>query len=165
MARDYAHTLRRLGAEPWSGLSRQERMERVVDVLWDAFHAAGLSWIGFYTGEPGADHMILRARRDKPACSPLGLEGMCGRCWQARRPILLHDAQTLAGGYIACDPRDRSEAVIPLFEPDGSCWGVLDADSFDVGSFDEADIAGMTRAVEIAGLSVSPARPAATLSL
>lgn len=153
MARDYDRALKILNREQWHGLPRQARMERVVNVLWEALRDTGVSWIGFYTKEPGADHMILRARRDKPACSPLGLDGMCGQCWRERRPILLHDAETLAGGYIACDPRDRSEAVIPLLEADGTCWGVLDADSFDVGSFDDADIAGMTRAAEAAGLT------------
>ena len=51
---------------------RHERMQRVVDVLWDALHSAGISWVGFYECD-GGDEMILGPRRDKPACSPIGM--------------------------------------------------------------------------------------------
>jgi putative methionine-R-sulfoxide reductase with GAF domain len=43
--------------------------------------------------------------------------------------------------------------VIPLLNADGSCWGVLDADSFEVGAFDDADVAGLTRVLQAAGLT------------
>lgn len=128
-------------------------MQWVVDALWDAFHNDRLSWIGFYTKTPGQDEMLLACRRDKPACSPIGLHGMCGRGWKDRRAILVEDVATLGAGYIACDPKDRSEAVIPLFDTDGSCWGVLDADSYDLAGFDDHDAAGLTSLVEATGLS------------
>ena len=63
------------------------------------------------------------------------------------------DVANLGVGYIACDPRDRSEAVIPLFEKDGTCWGVLDADSHEAGSFVLADAVGLNRVMRAAGLS------------
>jgi putative methionine-R-sulfoxide reductase with GAF domain len=113
----------------------------------------GVSWIGFYIKTPGKDEMILGPRRDKPACSPIGLHGMCGRSWLERRPIIVHDVATLGKDYIACDPKDRSELVIPLFEADGTCYGVLDSDSYDVGSFETSDVVGLTHAVEHTGLS------------
>jgi L-methionine (R)-S-oxide reductase len=132
---------------------RDGRMQQAVDALWGLLGDRGVSWIGFYIKHPRRDEMILGPRRDKPACSPLGLHGMCGRCWLERKPILVADVATLGKNYIACDPRDKSEAVIPLLETDGTCWGVLDADSYDVGAFDTADIVGMTSLVEHAGLS------------
>lgn len=137
-------------------------MQRVVDALWDAFGldapAQGsppvqMSWVGFYTETPGADEMILAARRDKPACSPLGLQGCCGRCWSGRRPIVVRDVANMEGGYIACDPKDRSEVVVPLFEKDGTCWGVLDIDSYEVNAFDAHDAAELSAIAEAAGLS------------
>jgi putative methionine-R-sulfoxide reductase with GAF domain len=133
-------------------------MRRVVDALWDLTSSRGVSWIGFYTKHPRRDEMILGPRRDKPACSPLGLQGMCGRCWAERKPIVVADVATLGKNYIACDPKDRSEAVIPLFEADGTCYGVLDADSYETGAFGTADIIGMTVLVEHAGLS-APQQP------
>lgn len=132
---------------------REDRMRLVIDALWSALGNRGVSWIGFYTKHPARDEMILGPRRDKPACSPLGLHGMCGRCWMERRPIVVADVATLGKNYIACDPKDRSEVVIPVFESDGHCWGVLDADSYDVGSFEIADVIGLSTLVEHAGLS------------
>lgn len=141
---------------------RAERMQRVVDALWSAFglnaHGAALaparmSWVGFYTKTPGKDEMILQERRDKPACSPLGLQGCCGRCWSGRRPIVVRDVAKMEGGYIACDPKDRSEVVVPLFEADGSCWGVLDIDSYEINAFDAHDAAELNTIAEACGLS------------
>lgn len=153
--RDYASILDRFDAEPHllPAHLREDRMQQVVDAVWEIVRDRGVSWIGFYTKHPQRDEMNLGPRRDKPACSPLGLNGMCGRSWLEHRPILVHDTAALKGGYIACDPKDRSEVVIPLFEADGRCYGVLDADSYDAGSFDTADVVGLTVLVEHAGLS------------
>lgn len=159
--RDYAPLLARADA---SG-DHAHRMQRACDLLWDAFAAQGLSWIGFYEKVQGKDEMLLVCRRDKPACSPIGLHGMCGRGWSTRRPILVADVATLGPNYIACDPRDRSEAVIPCLNPDGSCWGVLDADSHDLNAFGPDDIRGMTELVERFGLSSPPQDRPQTLVL
>jgi putative methionine-R-sulfoxide reductase with GAF domain len=153
--RDYAGMVARLRPRP----DRAATMQVAVDAMWETLGGRGVSWIGFYTKAEGRDEMLLQARRDKPACSPIGLHGMCGRCWQERKPIIVKDVATLGANYIACDPKDRSEVVIPLFEPDGSCWGVLDADSYEVDSFHDDDVTGLTRAVERLGLS-TPQQPA-----
>lgn len=148
--RDYAPILARAPR----GLSRDRAMQWAVDSLWDAYRDDRLSWIGFYTKTPGADEMILLARRDKPACSPLGLNGMCGRCWKERRALVLDDVRAVpASEYVACDPRDLSEVVVPLFETDGTCWGVLDADSHEARAFNEHDAVELTSLVERLGLS------------
>ncbi len=131
---------------------RRQRMQLVVDLLWDALRDTGVSWLGFYVHE-GGDELVLGPLRDKPACSPIGLHGACGQTLLSRRPLVVRDVRELGGGYIACDPRDRSEVVIPLFESDGRCWGVLDLDSHDVESFSDADVVGLERIVRAAGLS------------
>lgn len=131
-------------------------MQWAVDALWDAFREDGLSWIGFYSKPAGSDEMILLARRDKPACSPLGLNGMCGRCWKERRALVVDDVRAVpASEYVACDPRDLSEVVVPLFDADGACWGVLDADSHETGAFDDHDAGQLTALVERLGLTAA----------
>lgn len=154
--RDYAAVLARAASTrpPDARDAHVARMHAAADLLWDAFSATGLSWIGFYTpappapGAPGAavDEMILGPRRDKPACSPIGLHGCCGRSFREQKAILVDDVATLGANYVACDPRDRAELVLPLFEPTSGarrCWGVLDADSHDTHAFTEADLQGM----------------------
>ncbi len=143
--------------------TRLQAMTLACDLLWDAFGPAGtpgpnsafFSWVGFYEKVLHADEMVLVARRDKPACSPIGLHGACGQCWSQRVPLLIHDVKTLGQGYIACDPRDQAELVIPLFNPDGSCWGVLDADSYQKEAFDQHDTQGATELLARLGLTTS----------
>jgi len=148
--RPYGDLLARIGAA-CQGLNRAAAMQVFVDIAWDALHPTGVSWLGFYLG--GAVEMTLGPRRDKPACSPIGLHGVCGQAYTSRRPQVVADVATLGANYVACDPRDRSEVVVPCLESDGSCWGVLDLDSHMVGSFDEADVRGLTDALIAAGLT------------
>ncbi len=143
------------------GLSLEEATGRCTRLLWDAYSPLAepsLSWIGFYRREaldaPMGEEMTLVCREPKPACSPIGLHGMCGRGWQEARPIVIADVRTLGAGYIACDPRDQSELVVPVILADGTCWGVLDADSYDIGAFTEDDAAGMGAILEAAGISM-----------
>lgn len=131
---------------------RQQRMQTLVDALWEALAATGVSWVGFYLYE-GKDELVLGPRRDKPACSPIGLHGACGRAFTQKRPLVVRDVSDLGENYIACDPRDRSEVVIPLFEPDGTCWGVLDLDSHEVRTFDQTDIDGLLALLRAAELT------------
>lgn len=138
------------------------RMRLVVDLIWDHLgsattpgmpHAPGrpYSWIGFYTLDD--QQMVLGASRNKPACSPIGLHGACGRCARERRILLIDDVATLGDGYVACDPNDVSEIVVPCFRDDGRAYGVLDGDSFDRAAFDESDAAGLVALLEAAGLT------------
>lgn len=120
-------------------------MTAVVDAMWDAFShdrpgpGRQISWVGFYLKAEGRDELVLGPRRDKPACSPIGLHGACGRAYLSKRALVVGDVTRLGAGYIACDSRDRSEVVVPCLEADGACWGVLDVDSHEVGAFDEVD--------------------------
>ena len=133
-----------------------DRLQIASDGFWALLGDDGpsedrptVSWIGFYgIATPGNDHggepgisMILLAHRNKPACSPIGMHGACGQSFLRGATLVVDDVAALGEGYVACDPRDRSELVIPMFDEAGETWGVLDADSFAVGAFgaDEAD--------------------------
>ncbi len=148
-----------------SAPTRDDRAQAAIDALWSAFGHMGYSWVGIYTIDAARTSMLLACRQPKPACSPIGLQGCCGRCWREQRPLLVHDVLTLGDGYIACDPRDRSEVVIPLFDDRGACWGVLDVDSFDVGAFTEHDVRGLTAVVQRCGISTRPQVARSTLQL
>lgn len=155
--RDYARVLAKLAPQMKGPADRTQRMQAVVDALWEELNDKGCSWVGFYLKDDGEDQMLLGPRRDKPACSPIGLFGACGRCWSSRRPLVVTDVANLRAGYIACDPRDRSEVVIPMLEGEdegeGGCWGVLDLDSHDSDSFSISDVEGLLKVVEQMGLS------------
>ncbi len=127
-------------------------MQAFVDLLWDGLGETGVSWVGFYLPE-GDDQLVLGPRRDKPACSPIGLQGACGRAFRSGESVVVRDVAELGENYIACDPEDRSELVIPLFDAAGECWGVLDLDSHQVGAFSDRDVAGLLPLLRKAGLT------------
>lgn len=134
---------------------RQQRMQATIDALWNELSDKGCSWIGFYLKNPDLDELILGPRRDKPACSPIQMHGACGQSFLSRKPLIVTNVANLRAGYIACDPRDRSELVIPCMDAyDDLCWGVLDADSFDIHSFTETDAIGMGQVLVHMGLLV-----------
>ena len=148
MKRDYDTLFGRVAPQA----DRAAAMQRFVDAAWELFGGAGVSWIGFYL-PGGQGEMVLGPCRNKPACSPIGLYGVCGQVFRSMKPKVVADVRELGPNYIACDPRDQSEVVIPLFESSGRCWGVLDVDSYEVGAFSEADVAGLTTALRAAGLT------------
>ncbi|MBS0195273.1 MAG: GAF domain-containing protein [Planctomycetes bacterium] len=156
--RDYPALLKRHGLSVEAPLpppaDRHEAMRRAIDLLWGGVGSTGISWVGFYEKLPGSDEMVLVCREPKPACSPIGLHGMCGRGWRERRPIIIANVRTLGPNYIACDPKDQSELVVPVIAADGSCDAVLDVDSYDIGAFDEHDAMGMTKLMVALGLTI-----------
>jgi putative methionine-R-sulfoxide reductase with GAF domain len=134
--------------------SLEERMQAVVDALWEQLHERNVSWVGFYLKSHHSDELELGPRRDKPACSPISLHGACGRSYLSGRPLIVTDVVNLRAGYIACDPRDRSEVVLPLRHDAQTVVGVLDLDSFDVHAFTREDVLGLQRVLEHMGLTI-----------
>ncbi|MCP3905311.1 MAG: GAF domain-containing protein [Planctomycetes bacterium] len=143
-----------ISARVESSGDRTARMESILDAAWESLHAAGVSWMGFYVAE-GGDTLVLGPCRDRPACSPIGLAGVCGQALTRRRVLIVDDVETLGDAYIACDPRDRSEIVVPLVDESGDVWGVLDLDAHVPSAFDESDAVGLVRLMRAAGFRPS----------
>lgn len=136
----------------------------MTDALWEGLAQTGVSWLGFYLGPGqtmpdgrtvGPDEMLLGPCRPRPACSPIGLHGACGRCWRERGPLVVRDVRLLGADYVACDPRDMSELVLPLVDARGACAGVLDLDSHETGAFSERDATDLLSVLDRAGLTVA----------
>lgn len=137
----------------------EARMRCFVDVLWELTHDKGVSWAGFYLDNPDQPddrRMTLGPCRNKPACSPIGVHGVCGQSLLTGKTRIVHDVKDLGENYVACDPRDASEIVIPLVDEHGKVFAVLDLDSHEVGAFDDADDAGLRSALIAAGFTPVP---------
>lgn len=133
---------------------RAARMAGLVDCAWDALSSEDVSWLGFYLPDPeNADQMLLGPRRDKPACSPIGLHGACGQSLRQHTTLVVRDVAALGEGYVACDPKDLAELVIPMFDSHGECWGVFDLDSFTRGAFTTRDADMLHECLVAAGLT------------
>ena len=136
--------------------ARLSSMNLFIASLWPRLKEHGVSWIGFYQADlplPNTTCMLLAAREPKPACSPIGLHGACGNSFKSGKSMVVRDVAELGGDYIACDPRDKSELVVPCFDSAGNAWGVIDLDSFDVGSFDAFDALNVANLLKVARLS------------
>lgn len=99
------------------------------------------SWTGFYRVE--GEELLVGPYQGPLAC--LLLERDVGVCWTSVREkeaVVVADVHAFEG-HIACDPRTRSEVVVPVLGADGAVRAVLDVDSTQPDAFTEADVEGL----------------------
>lgn len=103
-----------------------------------ALHMAfGFHWVGFYLVK--GDHLVLGPFQGPIACTriPRG-KGVCGSAWAQGKTVVVPDVAQFPG-HIACSAASVSEIVVPLFDADGTVWGVLDIDSVTRDDFSQVD--------------------------
>ncbi|WP_411279015.1 GAF domain-containing protein [Gemmatimonas sp.] len=110
-------------------------------------HAFGHLWTGFYrVVEPG---QLLRVGpyQGSLGCQEIAFgRGVCGTAASERRTVVVADVHDFTG-HISCDPRSRSEIVVPVFDASGVLIAVLDIDSSVPAAFGEADRDGLEKLV------------------
>lgn len=111
-----------------------------VGLLYDGIPE--INWLGVYVLRD--QDLVLGPFQGKPACVrlPMG-QGVCGTAAQQLRTLRVADVHEFPG-HIACDPRSRSEIVVPLLIR-GELAGVLDIDSPHPNRFSERDQQGIER--------------------
>ena len=77
-------------------------------------------------------------------------KGVCGTAASRRQTVIVPDVSAFPG-HIACDPKSKSEIVVPVFGPDRELIAVLDVDSDRLDAFDDEDRAGLERIVALFG--------------
>lgn len=107
----------------------------------------GHLWTGFYrVAEPG------RLLRVGPYQGTLGCmeiafgQGVCGTAAAEKRTVIVGDVNAFPG-HITCDPRSRSEIVVPVLDTAGELIAVLDIDADSPGAFDATDREGLETVV------------------
>jgi GAF domain-containing protein len=117
-------------------------MATIASLVHNAF---GHLWTGFYrVVEPGA---LLRVGPYQGSLGCLEItfgRGVCGTAAAERRTVIVPDVERFSG-HIACDPRARSEIVVPVIDARGDLIAVLDVDSDQLDSFDREDQRGLER--------------------
>lgn len=104
------------------------------------------SWTGFYF-VAGEDELHVGPYQGPVACQVLKGRGVCLHAVATRSPVVVPDVAAFPG-HIACDPRAKSEIVIPLIR-DGRVFAVLDIDSSELRQFSSDDVAPLERIVEL----------------
>ncbi len=113
-------------------------------LLFDALPQ--VNWAGFYM--VAGDRLLLAPFVGKPACTAISHgKGVCGTCWATATPQLVADVHSFAG-HIACDSDSNSEIVLPLIVG-GKVIGVLDIDSPLCSRFDNTDLTGLQKIVDL----------------
>ncbi len=113
-------------------------------LLWGALE--DINWAGFYLMKAG--ELLLGPFQGKPACVRIAVgKGVCGTAAEQNAPQMIKNVH-LFPGHIACDCESNSEIVIPLHYK-GEVVGVLDIDSKRLDRFDEQDLDGLKRLVDV----------------
>lgn len=104
-------------------------------------------WTGFYTLIDG--ELIVGPYQRPVAC--IKLKKNTGVCWAGinrKEAIIVEDVENFPG-HIVCDSRSKSEIVIPLKDKNNNIIGVLDVDSNELASFNQADKEGLEKIVRL----------------
>jgi GAF domain-containing protein len=67
---------------------------------------------------------------------------VCGTAAATGKTVIVDDVAEFLG-HITCDPRSRSEIVVPVFDANRVLLGVFDIDSDQPGAFDAQDRDGL----------------------
>lgn len=111
------------------------RMATVTSLLYRKMD--DFFWCGFYCLHDG--ELTVGPYQGSLAC--LWLEKHVGVCWAAidrQTTVIVPDVHRFPG-HIACDPRSRSEIVVPVKNRFGEIIGVLDVDSDALSAFNDVD--------------------------
>jgi len=103
-------------------------------------------WTGFYF-VAGVDELHVGPYQGPIACQVLKGRGVCLHVARTGDPAVVGDVSAFPG-HIACDPRAKSEVVIPL-KKGGRVVAVLDIDARELDQFGPADVAHLERIVAL----------------
>jgi L-methionine (R)-S-oxide reductase len=125
--------------------NRIARMATIAALLHHKMES--FSWTGFYLLSDS--DLIVGPYQGRLACQVL--ERNRGVCWSGineQKTIIVPDVHRFPG-HIACDPKSRSEIVIPIRDKQGTIIGVMDIDSEIAGNFDETDSAHLEKIADL----------------
>ena len=124
-------------------------LANVAAVLKEAF---GFFWVGFYLKK--GDQLVLGPFQGPLACTRIEFgRGVCGHAYTTRETVIVPNVDEFPG-HIACSSASKSEIVVPMFDPSGEVFGVLDVDSDKLNDFSEIDADGLGQIVHMVANSI-----------
>lgn len=105
-------------------------------------HSLGFLWTGFYR-VVAPRKLLVGPYQGSLGCLEIEFgRGVCGTAAETGQTVIVDDVLRHEN-HITCDPRARSEIVVPVFDSDGELIAVFDVDSDEPGNFGEVDKAGL----------------------
>jgi len=145
--RAYRRTYERLASVIENEGDLIARMASAACLLHTAFEQ--FLWTGFYRMADG--ELVVGPYQGTLGCLRIELgKGVCGTAARKKETVLVKDVHEFPG-HIACDPRSKSEIVVPVFDGAGELIAVLDVDSDRRAAFDETDKLWLERVAELVG--------------
>lgn len=123
-------------------------------------HAFGNLWTGFYRVVTPGVLLSVGPYQGSLGCLDIAFgRGVCGSAAAAGTTVIVPDVHAFPG-HITCDPRSRSEIVIPVFDAHGALLAVLDIDASVPDAFGDVDREGLESLVAwFAGTRYVPVNP------
>jgi L-methionine (R)-S-oxide reductase len=105
-------------------------------------HALGFLWTGFYR-VVAPRKLLVGPYQGTLGCLDIDFgRGVCGTAAESGESVIVDDVLTYPN-HISCDPRARSELVVPVFDARGELLAVFDVDSDQPGAFTDVDRRGL----------------------
>ena len=104
-------------------------LDMISNVLYHMFE--NWNFCGFYV-KKGEQLEVSSYKSDKIPCSPINMDGVCGKSITSEDTIIVPNVNEFPG-HIECDPNSKSEIAIPFSNY------VFDIDSKEFDDFDEID--------------------------
>jgi len=115
-----------------------DRLDKICKLLKE--NVPGYDWVGFYMVNPeDKKELILGPFSGEPTEHiriPFG-KGICGRAAETEQIFIVDDVAEETN-YLSCNPRVKSEMVLPIFK-NKEIIGELDLDSHAVAAFEKED--------------------------
>ena len=125
-------------------------MATIACLLHQAFDT--YYWTGFYR-LVAPEELLIGPYQGMLGCLCITFDrGVCGAAARSKQTVIVPDVHQFPG-HIACDPRSRSEIVVPVFDGRGELIAVLDVDSDQPAAFDEVDRRWLEKIVEVFQIS------------
>lgn len=116
------------------GLPLLTNLSNITALLKQTFDK--ISWVGFYFNR--GNILYLGPFQGKTACTTIEFgKGVCGKSIESGETIVVEDVEKFPG-HIYCDADSKSEIVVPIIE-NGTKYGVLDLDSYNLAAFNNTD--------------------------
>ena len=110
---------------------------KMANIVAELHHGRGYFWTGWYRVK--GQELVLGPFQGPTACTRIQKgKGVCGTSWERNETVVVPDVDEFPG-HIACDPRSRSEIVLPVKGEDGGIGAVLDIDSDRKNAFDQKE--------------------------
>jgi L-methionine (R)-S-oxide reductase len=134
--------LRGLVAAALAGIT--DRIAAMATISSLVHHSLGFLWTGFYR-VVAPPRLLVGPYQGTLGCLEIEFgRGVCGTAAETGQPVIVDDV-LLHENHITCDPRARSEIVLPVFDASGELIAVLDVDSDQPGNFSDVDRIGLAQ--------------------